>query len=117
MAVLDIGMPGLNGLEVARRVSQVSSRTRVIILSMYADSSYVRQALKAGVAGYLLKGAAVSELSLALKAVMDGEKYLALVRVYGLPRERTLKDRGMEIFIILQFGVLSDRINEVCLIS
>ncbi len=76
VAVLDIGMPGLNGLEVARRVSHASPRTRVIILSMYADSSYVRQALKAGVAGYLLKGAAVSELSLALKAVMDGEKYL-----------------------------------------
>ncbi len=49
--------------------------------------------------------------------VMDGEKYLALVLVYGLPRERTLQDRRMEIFIILQFGVLSDRINEVCLIS
>ncbi len=76
VAVLDIGMPGLNGLEVARRAAQTSPQTRVIILSMYADPSYVRQALKAGVSGYLLKGAAVSELSLALKAVMRGEKYL-----------------------------------------
>lgn len=76
VAVLDIGMPGLNGLEVARRVSQLSQTTRIIILSMYADPSYVRQALKAGVSGYLLKGAAVSELSLALSAVMQGEKYL-----------------------------------------
>ena len=76
VAVLDIGMPGLNGLEVARRAAQASPQTRVVILSMYADPSYVRQALKAGVSGYLLKGAAVSELSLALKAVMRGEKYL-----------------------------------------
>lgn len=76
VAVLDIGMPGLNGLEVARRAAQASPQTRVIILSMYADPSYVRQALKAGVSGYLLKGAAVSELSLALTAVMRGEKYL-----------------------------------------
>ena len=76
VAVLDIGMPGLNGLEVARRSAQASPQTRIIILSMYADPSYVRQALKAGVAGYLLKGAAVSELSIALKAVMEGEKYL-----------------------------------------
>lgn len=76
LAVLDIGMPSLNGLEVARRTSQISPVTRVIILSMYADPSYVRQALKAGVAGYLLKGAAVSELSLALDAVMKGEKFL-----------------------------------------
>jgi DNA-binding NarL/FixJ family response regulator len=76
VAVLDIGMPSLNGLEVARRASQASPATRVIILSMYADPSYVRQALKAGVSGYLLKGAAVSELSLALDAVMQGEKFL-----------------------------------------
>lgn len=76
VAVLDIGMPSLNGLEVARRTAQISPATRVIILSMYADPSYVRQALKAGVAGYLLKGAAVSELSLALDAVMKGEKFL-----------------------------------------
>ena len=76
VAVLDIGMPGLNGLEVARRAAQTSSATRVIILSMYADPSYVRQAMKAGVSGYLLKGAAVSELSLALEAVMRSERYL-----------------------------------------
>lgn len=76
VAVLDIGMPSLNGLEVARRSSQASPATRVIILSMYADPSYVRQALKAGVSGYLLKGAAVAELSLALDAVMKGDKFL-----------------------------------------
>ena len=76
VALLDIGMPGLNGLEVARRAAEASPRTRVIILSMHAEDTYVRQALRAGVAGYLLKGAAVSELPLALQSVMRGETYL-----------------------------------------
>ena len=76
VALLDIGMPSLNGLEVARRAAEQSPRTRVIILSMHADATYVRQALRAGVAGYLLKGAAVAELPLAIQAVMRGETYL-----------------------------------------
>ena len=76
VVLLDIGMPGMNGLEVARRSSEASPRTRVIILSMHAEDTYVRQALRAGVSGYLLKGAAVSELPLALSAVMRGETYL-----------------------------------------
>jgi DNA-binding NarL/FixJ family response regulator len=76
VVLLDIGMPGLNGLEVARRAAEASPRTRVIILSMHAEASYVRQALQAGVAGYLLKGAAVAELPLALASVMRGETYL-----------------------------------------
>lgn len=76
VALLDIGMPGLNGLEVARRVAEESPKTRVLILSMHADESYVAQALQAGVAGYLLKDAAVAELPLALQAVSRGETYL-----------------------------------------
>jgi DNA-binding NarL/FixJ family response regulator len=76
VALLDIGMPGLSGLEVARRATAASPRTRVLILSMHADATYVTQALRAGASGYLLKGASVEELPLALKAVMRGETYL-----------------------------------------
>jgi len=76
VALLDIGMPGLNGLEVAKRTPQASPGTRIIILSMHADAAYVKKALRAGVAGYLLKGASVVELPLALQAVMRGESYL-----------------------------------------
>ena len=76
IALLDIGMPGLNGLEVARRAAKDSPRTRIIMLSMYADRTYLRQALATGVSGYLLKGAAVAELPLALQSVMRGETYL-----------------------------------------
>jgi DNA-binding NarL/FixJ family response regulator len=76
VALLDVGMPGLNGLEVALRTPQASPKTRIVILSMHADAAYVSKALRAGVAGYLLKGASVAELPLALQAVMRGETYL-----------------------------------------
>ena len=76
VALLDIGMPGLNGLEVAKRTPHESPKTRIIILSMHADPAYVKKALRAGAVGYLLKGASVVELPLAVQAVMRGESYL-----------------------------------------
>ena len=95
VALIDITMPGLNGLEVAKRIPQESPRTRVIVLSMHADPSYVRQALRAGVAGYLLKGAAVSELPLALAAVMRGETYLT-PKVSQTVVQELLREGGTE---------------------
>lgn len=77
VALLDITMPGLNGLEVAARVAGVSPKTRVVILSMHANEGYVAQALRAGVAGYLLKDAAARDLESALKTVLRGDTYLS----------------------------------------
>lgn len=77
VALLDITMPGLNGLEVATRAGEVSPRTRILVLSMHAAPAYVAQALRAGVAGYLLKDAAAAELAVAIAAVARGESYLS----------------------------------------
>lgn len=77
IALLDITMPGLNGLEVAARAAKDVPKTKVLLLSMHADEAYVAQALRAGVAGYLLKDAADDELSMALKAVSRGDVYLS----------------------------------------
>lgn len=77
VALLDITMPGLNGLEVAARVRESSPRTRVIVLSMHAGETYVAQALSVGVAGYLLKDSAVSDLQAALEAVGRGGTFLS----------------------------------------
>ncbi len=77
VALLDISMPILNGLEVAARAKEASPRTRVVILSMHAGEMHVAQAMRAGVAGYLLKGARAAELAFALEAVMRGETYLS----------------------------------------
>ena len=75
--LLDVSLPGLNGLEVAVRVPKASPKTRVLILSMHAGAEYVGQALRAGVAGYLIKDSAVDELRVALDAIRVGRKYLS----------------------------------------
>ena len=75
--LLDITMPGLNGLEVARRVRKLSPTTQVLVLSMHAGPEYVTQALRAGVAGYLIKDSAVEELRIALDALAAGRPYLS----------------------------------------
>lgn len=75
--LLDVTLPGLNGLEVALRVPKYSPKTRVLILSMHAGAEYVGQALRAGVAGYLIKDSAVDELRIALDAIRLGRKYLS----------------------------------------
>jgi len=75
--LMDISMPGLNGLEATAQVASEYPGVRVIILSMHADEEYVLQALRAGATGYLLKDSDAAELGLALHAVIRGETYLS----------------------------------------
>lgn len=77
VVLMDIGMPGLNGLEAAARLAQQSPSIPVIILSMHATEEYVLRALRAGAVGYLLKDAGTAELELAVRAVVRGETYLS----------------------------------------
>jgi DNA-binding NarL/FixJ family response regulator len=76
VALLDIAMPELNGLEAARRLAAECPGVRVVILSMHTDPAYVREAMQAGTAGYVLKEAGVEELELAIRAALRGERYL-----------------------------------------
>ena len=77
IVLLDISMPELNGLEVADRVAREFPAVRVIILSMHATSDYVLKAMRVGASGYLLKGARLAELELAITSVARGETYLS----------------------------------------
>jgi DNA-binding NarL/FixJ family response regulator len=77
LALVDISMPELNGLETTARAAKQCPRTRVIILSMHSDEEYVRQGLASGAAGYLLKNASEGELELAVRAVARGDKWLS----------------------------------------
>lgn len=77
VVLVDIAMPGLNGLEATRRLLAQCPSTRVLMLSMHQNEEYVRQALRYGAAGYLLKDAAPLELEQAIGAVMRGEQYLS----------------------------------------
>ncbi len=77
IAILDIGLPGLTGLEVAQRLREDGLGIRVLILSAHSDEEYVRQALRLDVAGYLSKDSTTEELEVALKAVERGSTFLS----------------------------------------
>ena len=77
VVLMDISMPGLNGLEASQRMAVECPDARVIILSMHDNEEYYWRALKAGAAGYLLKKAATIELATALEQVVHGEIYLS----------------------------------------
>jgi len=83
LAVVDIGMPGLNGVDAAREVLRASPKTRVIVLTMHKDHAYVAEALRAGVRGYVLKSRGADEMLEALREVARGGVYLSP----GLSRE------------------------------
>ena len=77
VVLMDIAMPGLNGLEATARIAKKFPQVRVIILSMHVSEEYILQALRAGTAGYMVKGADTTELEIAIKAVTRGETYLS----------------------------------------
>jgi len=77
IVLMDVAMPGLNGLEAVARLQKECPEVKVLVLSMHANEEYVIQALRAGACGYLLKDAATVELELALQAVGRGENYLS----------------------------------------
>jgi DNA-binding NarL/FixJ family response regulator len=77
IVLMDIAMPGMNGLETTARIQKEHPGVKVIILSMHATAEYARRAVRAGAAGYLLKDASAAELNLALQAVAKGETFLS----------------------------------------
>lgn len=103
LIIMDITMPGLNGIGAARRVKEICPAAKIIILSMHADRRYVIEALKAGAMGYLLKDSAFDELIQAIKFVFKDKIYLSpditdiLVREYLI----TESDRVPNIYSLL----------------
>ena len=77
LILLDIGLPKLNGIEAARRISVAASRSKVVFVSVNDDPGVVQSALRNGACGYILKSAVSGELLLALAAVLRGEKFLS----------------------------------------
>jgi DNA-binding NarL/FixJ family response regulator len=111
VAILDIAMPRLNGIEVTARALKQEPRLKVIILSMYADESYVVRALGAGARAYLLKDATEDDLIPAVRAVAAGRSFFspAVSRLLLEDYVRQLKQRGLED----SYHLLTDREKEV----
>lgn len=111
VAILDIGMPLLNGIEAARQIARRLPDTRILILSMHSDEAYIIQALEAGAKGYLLKDTADADLLGAVAAVMRGKSFFspAVARVMLDDYVRRLRDRG----IVDRYDTLSEREREI----
>jgi DNA-binding NarL/FixJ family response regulator len=74
--LMDISMPGLNGIDAAEQLRKKLPNTKLIFLTMHGDADYVSDAFRVGVSGYVLKSSAISELTQAIQAVVRGETYV-----------------------------------------
>lgn len=111
VAVLDVAMPGLNGIEAARQIAAKSPQTAVVFLSMHADEGYVLKALKTGARGYLLKDSAESDLIAAIQAVSEGKAFFspAISRMLVEDYVRQMRARDVED----TFDLLTAREREI----
>ena len=98
IAVLDIAMPKLSGIEAAQRINAQLPQTAIIILSMHSDEGYVLRALKSGARGYLLKDSAESDLIQAIKVVSEGKAFFSpeISKVLAEDYVREINVRGAE---------------------
>jgi Response regulator containing a CheY-like receiver domain and an HTH DNA-binding domain len=111
IAILDVGMPQLNGIEVVSQLQKVSPRTKALMLSMHCDEAYILRALNAGARGYLLKDAAEDEIIPAIKNLMRGSTYFspAISHTFSEDYLRHLRKRGLQD----SYDTLTDREREV----
>lgn len=132
VVLLDINMPGLNGLEVLAQLRTLAPASRVLILTMHDDAQYLRQAMAAGAAGYVLKQAAGKELLSAIRTVHSGGVYLhpAHARALASPpaaaadptgpgsiseaeaRYNLLSEREREVFALVALGYRNSEIAD-----
>ncbi len=114
VVILDISMPGRDGIEVLKQLKQMDPRCHVLILSMYPEDQYAFRAIKAGASGYLTKNNASSELIVAIRRVASGRKYISeavaeqlavdLEADAGKPLHQKLSDREYQIMCMIASG-------------
>jgi DNA-binding NarL/FixJ family response regulator len=111
VVIMDIAMPNMNGIEATRRIVASCPKTAVVILSMHQDESYVLRSLKAGAKGYLLKDSLRSDVTDAIRAVVQGRSFLTrkVAKILQEDYIRQLERRGLDD----SYDLLTDREREV----
>ena len=126
LAVLDISMPLLNGIDAARAINKVSPRTKTILLTMHVQRQYVLEGLRAGVRGIVMKSRAVDELLRAIQAVTKGDSYLSpdisnlVVEAYvgsSVEKQSILRDRERQVLQLVAEGKTTKEIASILGIS
>jgi DNA-binding NarL/FixJ family response regulator len=130
VAVMDVAMPLLNGIEATRQITRRVPETKVLVLSMYSDEAYVIQMLKAGATGYLLKDSAGGDLLEAVQDVSQGKAFFspAVARLMSddyarqrgdtaVDRYESLSEREREIFQLVAEGRTNKEIARLLFIS
>ncbi len=134
IVVLDLMMPNVKGLDIIEQITKTYPQTRVLVLTMHADTQYIRHVVKAGGAGYVLKSSADTELIKAIRIVASGSSYLTpeatqvLMSDYRQQEEQPvpaakesglglLSDREHEVLVMTALGYSSREIGELLFIS
>jgi two-component system, NarL family, response regulator NreC len=126
IAILDLAMPLLNGVDATRQICRISPRTKTILLTMYREDQYVLEALRAGVAGYILKTKAAKDLVQAISQVSTGTVYLSpevsqtLIDAYRTdlkPAAEPLTAREREVLQLVAEGKTTKEVASVLGIS
>ena len=110
LVLLDLSMPRLGGLAALPEIRRKAPQTRILVLTMHADEEYLRQCLKGGAAGYVLKEAADQELLLAIRAVMRGEVYIHPAMTRSLLGD--LVDRSRDLTALARSVRSEDALSE-----
>ena len=130
VAVLDVSMPRLNGIEAARRIHEALPQTRILVLTMHDEEEYIVRMVRAGASGYILKDGVVSELIAGILAVSKGKSYFApdTIAVRALRASRapltkeddpyeSLTDRERDVFYLIAEGMTNAQVAAVLAIS
>lgn len=123
LVIMDIGMPGMNGLDATRQIKKKFPEMKVLLLTMHAEKEYILKILQSGASGYLLKGAPIEELVTAIRTLDRGESYLSPPisksiienymedsKAFGIGRPQPLTAREKEILQLIAEGHTSKSI-------
>ncbi|OFX59485.1 MAG: DNA-binding response regulator [Bacteroidetes bacterium GWA2_30_7] len=125
IALMDIDMPGMNGIETTQKALMIKPELKIISLSMYKDDEYYYKMINAGAKGFLVKDTDIEDLLNAIKTVGNGENYFSSDKLYNLIKHSksalhendALTEREMEVLNLICKGLSNQKIAEKLIVS